>query len=150
MQNIELVLPDGHKQMKITPGMQKEMDDVQRELKVHGDKLKQGTINFIISKGFYRPQKEVLTIASVIVNTTDKDIEGIKMDLYFTLKDHPEVKFPKMNAVLEKEFLGVIKKNQAFILHFDVPAENLGDTDLVFQPNEIAGKVENIEYHYVK
>jgi hypothetical protein len=150
VQNIELVLPDAHKSMKITPGMQKEMDDVQRELERHGDKLHPGTINFIISKGFYRPQKDVLTIASVIVNTTDKDIEGIKMDLFFTLKDYPEVEFPKMNAVLEKEFLGVIEKNQAFILHFDVPAENLGEADLVFQPNEIAGKVENIEYHYVK
>jgi hypothetical protein len=150
VQRIELVLPDAHKNMKITPGMQKEMEDVQQELIRHEDKLQQGTINFIISKGFYRPQKEVLTIASVIVNTTDKDIEGIKMDLYFNLKDYPDVKFPKMNAVLEKEFLGVIEKNQAFILHFDVPAENLGELDLVFQPNEIAGKVENIEYHYVK
>jgi hypothetical protein len=150
VQNIELVLPDAHKEMKITPGMQKEMDDVQRELERHGDKLVPDTINFIISKGFYRPKKEVLTIASVIVNTTDKDIEGLKMDLYFTLKDYPEAKFPKMNAVLEKEFLGIIEKNQAFILHFDVPSENLGEADMVFQPNEIAGKVENIEYHYVK
>ncbi|WP_164216024.1 hypothetical protein [Virgibacillus sp. YIM 98842] len=150
MQNIELVLPDAHKKMKITPGMQKEMDDVQRELERHREKLLPGTINFIISKGFYRPKKKVLTIAAVIVNTTEKDIEGIKMDLFFSLKNYPDAKFPKMNAVLNKEFLGVIEKNQAFILHFDVPSENLGEADLVFQPNEITGKVENIEYHYVK
>jgi hypothetical protein len=150
VQHIELVLPDAHKKMKITPGMEKEMDDVRRELERHGHKLRPGTINFIISKGFYRPQKQVLTIAAVIVNTTDKDIEGIKMDLFFNLKSYPEARFPKMNAVLDKEFLGVIEKKQAFILHFDVPSENLGETDLVFEPNEITGRVENVEYQYVK
>ncbi|MEI3614439.1 hypothetical protein [Pseudogracilibacillus sp. SO30301A] len=53
-----------------------------------------------------------------------------------------------MHLGLDLGFLGVINSNQAFILHIDAPAENVGDKDMVFQPNQIMGQIEDMEYHY--
>ncbi|MCR6097693.1 hypothetical protein HXA31_00400 [Salipaludibacillus agaradhaerens] len=150
MHKIELVLPKAHQDIPITPDVKRELTDVQRELNDKSDRFADGKVHFIISKGFYKHEKKLLRVASVIVNKTNKDIQGLKMNLAFKLKNHPSATFPTMKGFLDKDFLGLIKHNQAFILHLEVPSEDLGNEDLVFQPHEIAGKVENLEYQFLK
>lgn len=149
MAKIELVLPKGHQDINITPGIEREMKDVQRELDDKGSRLSDGKIHFIISKGFYKHEEGTLTIASVIVNKTNTDINAITMDMKFALKNYPNAEIAPMNASLNECFLGLVKNNQAFILHMDVPVQNIGNEDATFQPNEIKGKLENMEYHYI-
>lgn len=148
MKKIELVLPKAHQNLDLSPGVQREMSDVQRELDSKGDRLPTGRINFVISKGFYKHEEKIMRVASVIVNTTDKDINTLEMRLLFNLRNNPNAEFAPMHAVLDEEFLGVINSKQAFILHIDVPAENVGDKDMVFQPSQIAGEIKNIKYHF--
>ena len=148
MAKIKLVLPKAHQNLELPPGVKREMSDVQRELDNKGGRLPTGKINFIISKGFYKHEEKVMRIASVIVNTTDKDIIALEMRLLFQLRNNSRAEFAPMHAVLDKDFLGVINSNEAFILHIDVPAENVGDKDMIFQPNQLTGRTEDIKFHY--
>lgn len=148
MTKIELVLPKAHQSLDLPPGVKREMSDVQRELDNKGERIPQGKINFIISKGFYKHEEKIMRVASVIVNTTDKDITALEMRLLFSLRNDQHARFAPMHLGLDKEFLGVINSNQAFILHIDVPTENVGDRDMVFQPSQIIGQIEDMEYHY--
>ena len=146
MEKIELILPKAHQQVQITPAMQREMDDVQRELLDKGNRLDEDKIHVIISKGFYKHEKKIMTIATVIVNKTNQDINTLKMTLKFGLKNNPNAQFASMNAMLDEEFLGLLKHNQAFILHINVPVKDVAEEDEVYEPREIVGQIENVEY----
>ncbi|GAA0303901.1 hypothetical protein GGQ92_001773 [Gracilibacillus halotolerans] len=146
MEKIELILPKAHQKVQITPAMQREMDDVQRELLDKGNRLDEGKIHVIISKGFYKHDKKMMTIATVIVNKTNQDINTLKMTLKFGLRDNVKAQFAPMNAMLDEEFLGLLKNNQAFILHINVPVKDVGEGDHVFEPRDIVGQIDNVEY----
>jgi len=146
VEKIELILPKAHQNVQITPAMQREIDDVQRELLDKGNRLVDDKIHVIISKGFYKHEKKIMTIATVIVNKTNQDINTLKMTLKFGLKNNPNAQFAAMNAMLDEEFLGILKHNQAFILHINVPVKDVAEEDKVYEPREIVGQIENVEY----
>lgn len=146
MEKIELILPKAHQKVQITPAMQREIDDVQRELLDKGNRLEEDKIHVIISKGFYKHDQKIMTIATVVVNKTNQDINTLKMTLKFGLRDNAKAQFAPMNAMLDEEFLGLLKHNQAFILHINVPVKDVAEEDHVYEPRDIVGQIDNVEY----
>ncbi len=147
MGTTKLVLPKGHQDLDITPAMEQEMMDVQRELDLKGNQLAEGKIHFIITKGFYKHDKKLLTLASVIVNKTEHDIKGLDMNLKIALRERPEAQFSTMTVNLDDEFLGLIQSNEAFILHINIPANNVSNKDEIYEPTDLTGEIENLNYY---
>ena len=143
---INIVVAKAHQNQLQDTGVQQEIDSISQEINKLNFNFKDNTINFVFIKGLYVHTERKMTTVGIFVN---------KMSSINELHGELRLKFSYENAVIAKttinfdeQFMGVINKDDALLVHFNIPVKGLM-MDKEFSFSDINGSFDNIRITHV-
>ncbi len=138
---IKLKLAKAHQIQALQEDVKKERDSIENYINEKVQPIAEGGISLIPIKGLYHHKKRTMVLVAAFVNTIDSEIIGIKGRLKCNVVGTTS---PIISFDFPESFVGVLRKNEGFPIHFEIPIKGL-DFDIEVEGRELNCELDNIE-----
>ncbi len=142
---INIVAAKAHQNQLQDESVKKEIDSISQEINKLQLDYKENTVNFVFIKGLYVHTERKMTTIGLFVNkmSSIKELHG-ELRLEFLYEN---AIIAKTTVNFDEQFLGEIKKDDALLVHLNIPVKGLiMDKDYGF--SDIKGSFDNIRITY--
>lgn len=146
--SINVVLAKAHLQQLKDEGLKKEYESIKELYKDVPLNYKENTINFVFVKGIYDHFERKMLVVCLFVNKIDKPIKEIsgQINMEFSNKN---AQIANITFYFDEEFLGTLNKDDALLVHFQVPVKGLKENTEIFS-RDLKGTLDDVHVTFLE
>lgn len=140
----KVVLPEKNKNFANVPAVKQEVSTIQQYLDEGYLKFPKNAIDLAIIHGSYKHAKRTMETLCLFVNGYKEEVVEISGTIILQIPSM-EALVARTHFAFTQDFMGILKPNEAMLVHFDIPVKGL-DEDKEIQTTEFVP--ETLDFRY--